>query len=380
MGYKMQQEYFGNGELNAIEEILIKEKPQKIFLVTGKNSYASSGAKEKIEPLLSSYKCTHFFDFSVNPKLTEAQKGIDLYQKEKYDLVIAVGGGSVIDTAKAINILANQIGEPEKYITGEKEIKDLGSPLIAIPTTSGSGSEATHFIVIYINKTKYSLAHDCVLPNYSIVDPTLTSNLPKKITAATGMDAFGQAIESYWNVNSTNESKNYAEKSIQLVLSNIESAVNNPTLESREAMAKASNLAGKAIDVTSTTACHAMSYPFTSYFGIPHGHAVALTLGEMLIYNSKITQKSCVDKRGVDYVKNTMGELINILGVKDTQEANIKINSLLKEISLESKLLNFGISSRQLDAVIDNINLERLKNNPRKMSKKRIREIINNIM
>jgi len=103
---KVKQEYFGIGSLKELEHILKKEEPQKIFLVTGKNSYKFSGAKNKLELLLTNYFYIQFSDFSVNPKIEDIKKGIELYQKEKCDLVIAIGGGSVIDTAKAINLLS----------------------------------------------------------------------------------------------------------------------------------------------------------------------------------------------------------------------------------------------------------------------------------
>ena len=128
----------------------------------------------------------------------------------------AVGGGSVIDTAKMIKIFSANKGNPESYIRGEKEIEKSGPPMVAVPTTSGTGSESTHFAVVYIGKTKYSLAHkEHVLPEYAIVDPKFTYCLPKRITAETGIDALGQAIESYWAVGSTDESKGYAREAIK---------------------------------------------------------------------------------------------------------------------------------------------------------------------
>ena len=193
-----QQEYVGFSSINNLSNILSKYNPRNIFLVTGRNSYEKSGAKKLIESILSGYRITYFYDFEVNPKLHDIEKGISIFNKNDCDFVIAVGGGSVIDVAKSINVLASNEGKPIDYIKTRRNIENKGKTLVAIPTTSGSGSEATRFAVVYIDKIKYSLEHDFLLSDYAIVDAQFTMNLPRSITASTGMDALCQAIESYW--------------------------------------------------------------------------------------------------------------------------------------------------------------------------------------
>jgi alcohol dehydrogenase len=368
----MQQEHIGIGSIQKLSKILIEEGPKNIFLATGKTSYESSGAKKKIEELIGKYSYIHFFDFAINPSIEDVKKGIELYKKENCDITIAVGGGSVIDIAKSINSLASQEYEPKTYITQKNTIKNKGHKLIAIPTTAGTGSEATHFAVIYIDKTKYSLSHkEFILPDYVILDPSLTLKLPARITAVTGIDALAQAVEAYWSVNSTDESKDYAKKAIPLILSNLSTAVKNPTEASRIAMMKAANFAGKAINIAKTTACHAISYPITSYFGVPHGHAVGLTLSEMVVYNNNITNEDCIDNRGVEYVKNTMKELTRLFGSDDETDIQVVINKLLQNIGLETNMSQVGITSpADFDLIINHgFNPERVKNNPRKLTK-----------
>ena len=259
-----QEEYLGLGGIKHLEDILKNNHFENIFLVTGKDSYGSCGAEEAVYSLMSRYTFSRFCDFEVNPKIEDVERGISLFREKDYDMIVAIGGGSVLDIAKLIKILSPQSGKPKEYIKKEKEIEVQGMPLVAIPTTAGSGSEATHFAVVYIDKEKYSLAHDYILPEHAILDSKLTTNLPPKITASTGMDILSQAIESYWSVNSKDESKEYAQESISLVLNNLITAVNNPSPRSREFMLKASHLAGKAINITKTTAPHALSYPLTS--------------------------------------------------------------------------------------------------------------------
>ncbi len=378
----MTQEYFGIGSIEKLKEILTKEQPRKIFLVTGNNSYNFSGAKDKIEPLLSSYSYCRFFDFSINPRLEDIKKGIELYREEGCDLVIAVGGGSVIDIAKAVNALAWYEEDPNKYITNELMLTKKGKPIVAIPTTAGTGSEATHFSVVYVDKTKYSLAHkEFLIPDYVIMDPSLTLKLSSYITACTGMDALTQAIEGYWSVNSTEEARTYAEEAIKLSINNIEVAANEPTPESRTAMMKAANLAGKAINISKTTACHAISYPITSYFGVPHGHAVALTLGEMIIYNSQVSEKDCLDNRGIKYAEEMMRQVYNLLRASSAEEANQKIQELMSRIGLKRSLSQLGIKDqKEFDLIIKNgFNPERVKNNPRKLTEEEIKVILEKI-
>jgi len=360
-----QHEYMEKGSIKNVEDILKSIKPKKIFLVTGKTSYYKSGANRILEPLLENYSVTHFMNFSPNPKLKDIKKGIRIF-KEGFDLIIAVGGGSSIDTAKSINILSAQRGNPAEYVKKKVKIDRRGCPLIAIPTTAGSGSEATHFAVVYITGIKYSLAHEFILPEYAIVDPLLTLSMPKSLTASTGMDAFSQAMESCWSITSTKESRLYAEKAIKLILSNIKESVNTRSVESRNAMSEAAHLAGKAINISKTTASHALSYILTSRFGIPHGHAVALTLGQVLQYNAGVTENDCNDRRGKEHVKKIINKVLSILNCSTPREAKIMIQIMMKEIGLETDIKKLGITYDDIESIINNVNYERLRNNPRK--------------
>ncbi len=365
-----QQEYFGSGSLIKLEEILTKEKARKIFLVTGRKSFELCGAQDKLVDIYRKIGLvyTRFHDFSPNPKLEEIEEGFNLFEKRKYDCIIGIGGGSAIDVAKSMKLF--------HYIkTGKKVL------LVAVPTTAGSGSEATHFIVYYKGKEKQSEGiPEIILPDYAILDPELTQSLPKKIVASVGMDALSQAIESYWAISSTKESKRYSKESIKLIIQNLELNVNNPSKKSREEMMKGANLAGKAINLTKTTACHSISYPITSYFRIPHGQAVALTLAEMLSYNSQCTNEDCNDIRGADYVKETICEIVKLIGAENVNDAYDKINNLMETIGLETRLSNLGMNEKDRKIIIQKgFTPERVRNNPRLLTKENLREILENI-
>ncbi len=347
---------------------------KNIFLVTGKDSYELSGAKEKLDSVLEGYKVTRFSNFTGTPNLADIVKGISLFQQGEYGAVVAVGGGRVIDTAKAINsISANsekQVDievEAQAFLQNQKQITEKGKPLIAIPTTAGSGSEATHFAVVYFDGKKYSLAHEYILPIFSIIDPELTYSLSPKITAESGMDALAQAIESYWSVNSTDISKHYSREAILLVMDSLEAAVNNPSPKDRRNMALAANFAGKAINIAKTTAPHAISYPMTAHFDVVHGQAAGITLPSILLYNSKVIDEDCNDTRGAEYVRETMEKICVYLGTEGAHHAKFKLTELMQKIGLKTRLRDVGINTeKDVEKIVaEGFNPQRMKNNPR---------------
>lgn len=362
----VQETYLGENSISNLRNVVDRISPNSIFLLTGKKSYELCGAKAIIEDILSDYKCVVFSDFEENPKLEDVARGIELIKENNCDLIISVGGGSVIDMAKLVKALENS----NDYSNAIKKsvVIDSEKKLIAIPTTSGTGSEATHFAVVYIDKVKYSLAHSSILPNVTINDPIFTYSLPEYLTAIVGLDAFAQAIESLWSVNSTKESIVDSKESISLIWSSLRAAVKGD-LKAKTLMSRASYLAGRAINITKTTAPHAMSYSFTSYNNLPHGHAVAMTLPFFLEYNYFVTESDCNDKRGVAQVMRIYNDLFNILEVTCIQDARSKVEAFIADIGIELKLDKLEMTVKDVAFALDNINLERLTNNPRIVSK-----------
>jgi len=371
-----QKEFIGIGCINKIDEIIKENAYKKILLVTGKKSYIDSNSKSKLSKYLRSVYTEQFNQFRVNPKLDDAYSGIELLKNTNFDLVIAIGGGSVIDMAKLINIFAVQKSNNMlNYIFDNTLITEKGLPLVAIPTTSGTGSESTCFSVVYVDDVKYSLSHQFMLPDYAIIDAELSYNLPSHIVASSGIDALSQAIESYWSIKSTKKSKKIASEAIILILGALKNSVDG-NKHDKAIMSKSAHLAGKAINITTTTAPHAISYPITTYFGLQHGHAVALTLGYFFEINYNFEDTDILDDRGAEYVRDTMMELFNMFGVKCALDCKRKWHNLMDSIGLEYNLKNIGISSeREIDKIIDNIDMNRLKNNPVRISKYALKEV-----
>ncbi len=375
----VQREYTRPGSLKEIGSILSSEKPTSIFFVRGKKSYYGCGAAQVLEPFFREYKVTEFTDFSSNPQWEDVVLGIEKWRMAQPSLVVAIGGGSSIDVAKAITILAEQSNDAEEYLQQKILLQPRKTTFLAIPTTSGTGSEATHFATAYKDKEKYSLAHMSLIPDLVILDPSLTLSLSPYVTACTGMDALAQGIESYWSTQSTEESKTYAREAITLALQHLETAVHHPeNLIARTGMMNASHLAGKAINISKTTACHAISYPMTSYFNIPHGHAVALTLGGMIEYNAHLNSKDCNDQRGQSYVMTTMQQLCEMLNTTTAEDARERINRLMDSIGLKRKMIDLGIKTTgDISTIIKHgFHPERVGNNPRQITEESLLQML----
>src|SRR3989344_1769736 len=340
--------YENPSPLNEIAGILQKEKPHSILLLNGENSYYASGAEKLISPQLKGYRVTYASTRNQIPSIEDVRKTITLIRENNIDFIIAVGGGKVMDIAKAAALLYKETMPIKEYITAKIKANGSNLPRILIPTTSGSGAEITPFAVVYIDKTKYSLAHPSMVPEHILLDPSLTYSLPPKITAQTGVDALAQAIEGLWSVKSTEESRQYSREAIPIILSNIVQAVNAPTPENRAAMMYAAHLAGKSIAIAKTTAAHAISYPLTAYHNIPHGHAVMLTLPYFFPINENVTPENIQNGLAIDTVKTRISELLSLLSAKDGEEARDKLISLMEQIGLETRLSRLGIHGGDL--------------------------------
>jgi alcohol dehydrogenase class IV len=269
------------------------------------------------------------------------------------------------------------VSEPDAAVRGLAAPGPPIAPLIALPTTAGSGSEATHFAVVYVDGVKHSLAHESLFPSWAIVDPTLTHSLSPRLTAVSGIDAFCQAVESTWSIHSTAETRAWAARAIRLSVDYLPDAVAHPTQRARRMMSKAAFLAGRAINTTRTTAAHALSYPLTMHYGVPHGQAVCLTLGPLLVFNSQTREDDVMDRRGVDHVHRVIDDLAGLLGCRDAESAARRISELVRSVGLETSLGALGLPAHEAAAhAVAGVNAERLVNNPRRLTGADLRALL----
>jgi len=364
-----QEKWIDKGAIDKVARILKVGDYKRIFLLTGKSSYELSGAKSKIEFLLQGKDFVRFFDFSQNPKLEDAMIGIRELKLFNPDLIIAIGGGSVIDMAKVINILSANKGDLKFKIKNNEILEKKSCDLVAIPTTAGTGSESTHFAVLYIDKTKYSLAKKCLLPEYAIVDSDFVLNLDRYILISSGLDALCQSIESFWAKNANAVSREYALMAMNLLLPTLSKIATNRNDELVGKMCLGSNYAGMAINISKTTAPHALSYALTSYYNIPHGRAVAFFMGKFFIINSNYTESENFSLSNDVALSSIMQTIFDIFKVKDGKECSFKWNQLLDELNVNYTFEKYNLDKNECKkTVMQNINLDRLKNNPVELS------------
>ena len=304
---------------------------------------------------------TVFSQFQPNPLYENVKDGIKTFRENRCDSIVAIGGGSAIDTAKCIKLFEPM--ENELDFIEQKYVK-TDVPLIAIPTTCGTGSEATRFAVIYYQGVKQSINSTMIIPDKVILYSELIKTLPDYQKKATMLDALSQAIESYWSVNSTDESKEYSERAIPLILDNYQAYLKNDA-EAIKNMQKAAYYAGQAINISQTTAAHAMSYKITSLYHIPHGHAVALCL--MPIWKYMLSEEAeVIDPRGKEYYCEVMKEINDLL--------NNGLNTYVEIYESLNINREFG-SKDDLEILVKSVNPTRMKNHPVKLDEERIRKI-----
>ena len=367
----MNKSISGAGSLNHLKDITFNLNARKVLIVTGKKLFSLSGAQEKIKQMLGSTEIIVFNEFDSNPKIEDVKHGVQLLRLQKPDLIVAIGGGSALDMAKLIRVFAcNNDNNYLSYVNHPDTIINKGIPLVAIPTTYGTGSESTRFATIYIDNKKHSLSHDFVKPDYSILDPELCLSLPNLIAASSCLDAISQAVESYWSLKSTDKSKQYALKAINLILSILKKPLKDWELPEVSVMLEAAHLSGKAINISTTTAPHAISYPLTIFFNIPHGYAVALILGSFFKINSDLNNNEIQDAKDELYIDKTMKELFDVFDVSNADECCLKWKGLIKSLGLEENITNvIECNEHNINLIMDNVNHERLSNNPIKVTK-----------
>lgn len=339
-------------------EELVKQY-NKIMLVCGK-SIKYLEVNHFLESLKNRFgiDVIRFNDFHPNPDYVSVENGVKLYRSESCQAIVVVGGGSAIDVAKCIKLYAYADTDTNMpYIFQSPPSNEI--PLIVVPTTAGTGSEATRYAVIYYDGEKQSISNDSIIPDYVFFDSSVLKHLPAYQKKSTMLDALSHSIESFWSINSTEKSREYSKSAIELILEHMDGYLNNTEIGNAE-MLKAANIAGKAINITQTTAGHAMSYKLTSMYGIAHGHACALCLSVLWPYmNNNIDD--CTDPRGKSFLADIMNQLGITMGGKDSVSGADNFKLLLRSLDMPSISVKSEADYRLLT---ESVNHTRLNNNP----------------
>jgi len=362
--------------VNSTEDIkrFINDKSfKKIFILCGKKSFVKSGAEKLFKKIIINKEIKLFYKKSELPILEELIEIINEIKNFKPDLILAVGGGAVIDYAKIANVVEVREDLADLIVNYSYPFKKKYTKLTVIPTTAGSGAEVTSNAVIYVDGIKHSFESELLIPDNFFLIPEFLISAPNKIKASAGFDAIAQALESLVSKKSNEQSVEYASKSLRVSVNSFLSFVNNPNMKNATEMSIAANLAGKAISISKTTAPHATSYPFTSLFNISHGHAVGLFFERFFKFNYENLEKSEVSFD----LKKRFDLIFNLFDVPNIEVFNLTISSIKKQAKLEDNmnLLNIDLN-KNIEKIIGGVNLLRLGNNPVKINGKDITNII----
>ncbi len=355
----------------------IENYPFKISL----GLFLNRSLVKKLELNLVVERLTNIFSESIwvndikpNPTIKDIKYALECLGQNKVDLIIAMGGGSVIDLAKSVKALEKyrtaqpildedivKIIENKKYLNKPSNI-----PVLAIPTTAGTGSEMTKWCTIWdpLNNKKYSIEADWLYPSTAFLIPELTYSLPLPITISTSLDAFAQACEAFWAKASNPYIKEFALTAISIIKNNLPIIKKDPNdHHARSKLLIASSISGLAFSQTRTTACHSISYPLTSRFNIPHGIAVILSLSEIIKINIKKIPE--------------IDEIIKLFNSIDG------LNDWLSEVTkpyYDLSLSSYGVQTNDIPLIInESFTKGRMDNNPVTISKNDLLNLLHKI-
>ena len=346
---KVQKVLRGPGKLKNVPDLLSKLGIHRPMLIGGKTLV--SRLLRACPALLSA---PVFGSYHPNPDLADAVEGADLFRRSGCDGLLSIGGGSAMDTAKALLV----------YLSGADPLQpipaELPCPHLAIPGTAGSGAEATPTAVVYVDGKKYSLSSPALLPDVVVLDPELLASLPPYHQKSCALDALAQGIESYWAAAATDDSRVHAFLAIVGVLDNLKSYLAGDPHAAAE-MLDASYQSGKAIALTRTTAAHAMSYQITKKLGPAHGHACFLTLPALW-----------EDMAQHENLLPLLSELASRMRLSDQLLAPKLLRGILYDLELEIPPMP---DEETLASLADSVNLQRLSNHPVPLSREDLLKI-----
>jgi len=358
---------FGNGSI----ENLADELPNgaKILLVAGKHA-EKSGLINRITQILSAFKLVTFCGVQAEPPLSAVDEIIMLGRANNISAIIAIGGGSVIDAAKAAAAIIPLDGETSDYFYNKKSITGQGLFFAALPTTAGTGTEATPNSVLTDPETeiKKSIRHDNMFPNLAIIDPELTYSCPRDLTAHSGLDALTQAIESYISRDANSVSKALAAKATQLIFNALPIVCADLKNQSaRNDMAEGSMITALAFAQSGLGSVHGLGHPIGSKLHVPHGLCCAVLLPKILRWNQ-------------DFCSEALNKLALSCGCANGNDFITQIEKLCKNLGIPDNFREFGISSDIFPFVLKNCRSGSMRSNPRHFEDNEILEILESLL
>lgn len=361
-GVNMQEIMFASENYSELDRYFTNINAARVFLVCGKSLGSLKLGKyfDEMENR-TGIGIVRFSDFSPNPKYGSAVAAAKAFRESNCGAIVAVGGGSAIDVAKCVKAFVGM--ELDCDCLAQRLVPNK-LPFLAVPTTAGTGSEATGFSVIYKDGEKQSVEDESLVPSAVLFDAAVLKSLPEYHKKSAMLDALCHAVEAAWSVHSTDESRGYSRQAIKLVAANAEAYLSGDS-KAAEQMMRAAYLAGKAINIARTTAGHAMCYKLTMMYGLAHGHATALCNAVLIPYMLKNTD-DCIDKRGKAHLDGVFADIAESMGCATPNEMAEKFSALVSGLGLERPEPN---SAADIGILTDSVNEDRLGNFPIKLTK-----------
>ena len=361
--------YFGEKARDVLPEEIKKRNFKKVFLVSDK-SLVEAGVAAKVEKILEDAGIDYelYDEIKPNPTIQNVTDGVTACKKSKADVIVAVGGGSSIDTAKGISIVMTNPDRADiKSLNGNSNTVNRGMPLIALPTTAGTAAEVTINYVITDEERKIKMV--CVDPNdipiVAIVDSELMASMPKSLAAATGMDALTHSLEGYITKAHNEISDMFHLKAIKMIFDNLAKAVNDKDQKAINVMGMAQYIAGMGFSNVGLGICHSMAHQLGAVYDTPHGIANAMLLPTVLEYNGEVCYERYRDilkELGYPAEKYTKEELIKTLVER--------VKELGEEVGITQTISDYGAKLEDIPMLADKAMEDPCKpGNPRETSK-----------
>lgn len=333
--------HFGWNRLAELAGITASTGARHVFAMVGRSFLAKIGGSEGLATLLGPLEVTVFAEIEENPSITTVDAATAACRACGADAVVAIGGGSVLDAAKCVALLQTNDGTIRDYLEQSRRPARRGLPLIAVPTTAGTGSEVTPFAVITDpqKNTKPAISYPETFPDHAIVDPELTLSMPQAVAVSTGLDAFTQALEGFWSTRANDMTRALAFRAIVLIYRNIEAACLDKDRDAVEQVTLGSVIGGSQMALVGNTALHPLSYPLTLDYGLRHGLACVIYAPAFLRYNRPA-------------LGPWFDDLLTVLGFADVEQFAADLTAKMIRLGAPTRLSELGVERAAIPAIV----------------------------
>ncbi len=367
--------YFGWNSISQLKGAIQRMRGEKVLVITGKH-VGKKVVPHHISPVLNSFHFEVWDGVAPEPDVEVAEAARDYVREGKFDVVVGVGGGSALDTAKIAACLAHADGAVESY--ADRELPQRKISLILCPTTAGTGSEVTNLAVLELEtpentKFKHVFQHDSLYADAAIVDPSLTLSAPPSVTVSAALDALCHAIEAYVSTGSNPFTDMLAARSVSDICMALKEVSSGKNGEARQKMSLAALLAGIAFNNAGTNLGHALGYAHSHLHGSPHGISVAVTMPYVLQHNAP----SCLEKHIT--IARLLGESVDGLKPLDAAlKSGTAFLKLLEELGAPTRLSDLGVLEAHAPEIVDRIFLSRkhVSRNPREVREDQMLKLV----